>query len=94
MAASNDSHSSNLDSSERLAGVRQGEVISQFSVIEDLYECIFLEAATPRLGNMYVAGTYLRPNTPSTDFTQFNTNTLEYTDSCRTFNKIQSLQRS
>ena len=38
----------------------------------------------PGLGNMFVAGTYRPPNTPLADFSQFITNTLEYTGNCRT----------
>ena len=33
---------------------------------------------------MFVAGIYRLPNTPPADFTQFITNTLEYTNNCRT----------
>ena len=33
---------------------------------------------------MCVAGIYQPPNTPLAEFTQFITNTLEYTDKCRT----------
>ena len=33
---------------------------------------------------MFVAGIYRPPNTPLADFSQFITNTLEYTNKCRT----------
>ena len=56
------------------------EVISQFSAVEVSHESILLKAAIPGLGNMFVAGIYRPPNTPLADFTQFITNTLEYTD--------------
>ena len=60
------------------------EVISQFSAVKDSYESILFKAAIPGLGNMFLAGIYRPPNTPIADFTQFITNTLENTDTCRT----------
>ena len=59
------------------------EVISQFSAVEVSYESILLKIAIPGLSNMFVAGIYRPPNTPLADFTQFNTNMLEYKDNCR-----------
>ena len=49
-------------------------------MVEDLYESIFLKAAIPGLGNMYVAGIYEPPINPLADFIQSNINTLEYTN--------------
>ena len=57
---------------------------SQFFAVEVSHESILLKAALPRLGNMFVAGIYRPPNTSLADFTQFITNTLEYTNNCRT----------
>ena len=45
---------------------------------------MLLKAAIPELVNMFVAGIYRPPNTSLADLTQFITNTLEYTDNCRT----------
>ena len=59
-------------------------VRNQFSAVEVSYESILLKAAIPGLGYMFVAGIYRPPNTPLVEFTQFITNTLEYTDKCHT----------
>ena len=56
------------------------EFISYISVIEDSYESIFVKASIPCIGNMYVAGIYRPPNKPVTDFTQFLSGAMEYTN--------------
>ena len=56
------------------------EVISHLSVIEVSYETIFVKASFLCSDNMYVAGIYRPPNKSVTDFTQFITEAMEYTN--------------
>ena len=56
------------------------EATSHISVKGDSYERFFVKTSIPGLGNMYVAEIYQPPNKPVTDFTQFISGAMRYTN--------------